>query len=174
MCSISIHTPKKGVTVSLIPFQMSEKFQSTLPRREWLKFPCCSVQQGNFNPHSQEGSDQSVISPQFLITNFNPHSQEGSDDIFTPLQLSPVISIHTPKKGVTTGIGRMWIEIFDFNPHSQEGSDDLNNGIGKVMFYISIHTPKKGVTYFHQLSCQAWIISIHTPKKGVTAISSSA
>ena len=45
---------------------------------------------------------------------------------------------------------------------------DINSKTFPI-YSISIHTPKKGVTYFHQLSCQAWIISIHTPKKGVTS-----
>ena len=144
--SISIHTPAKGVTrggdnmqwfiidfnphsregsdlrfypqvLKLLVFQSTLprrewlrsctgfpayiSFQSTLPRREWQVFPCCFVYLYNFNPHSREGSDK-------------------QGDGWTS---SPQISIHTPAKGVTP---------FTFV--------DYEN------WQISIHTPAKGVT----------------------------
>ena len=55
------------------------------------------------------------------------------------------ISIHTPAKGVTTGLMAVAVAKANFNPHSREGSDEATYQKRKQE-YISIHTPAKGVT----------------------------
>ena len=55
---ISIHTPTKGATGSLLPYQNGIN---------------------NFNPHSHEGSDWQARGSRRLYNHFNPHSHEGSD-----------------------------------------------------------------------------------------------
>ena len=80
------------------------KFQSTLPRREWRGCRTwCRSYRNNFNPHSREGSD---AFPNYYSIIFE-------------------ISIHTPAKGVTN-LGRQTdTPNIDFNPHSREGSDQI-------------------------------------------------
>ena len=55
----------------------------------------------DFNPHSREGSDETIKDSHKSAINFNPHSREGSDGALDE------------KKGKQK----------DFNPHSREGSD---------------------------------------------------
>ena len=122
---ISIHTPAKGVTLSVV---------------------CLGFIRLDFNPHSREGSDDygkgkhigreriSIHTPAKGVTGgnvpetetgvyFNPHSREGSDSM---LHCRSSFSIY-------------------FNPHSREGSDRVFAGLGAYVG-ISIHTPAKGVT----------------------------
>ena len=100
--------------------------------------------------------------------NFNPHSQEGSDGTRRKdCGALYRISIHTPKKGVTWKVFKIFLWYNDFNPHSQEGSDN-SPGAKTSESIISIHTPKKGVTSWQERKLRWWNISIHTPKKGVT------
>ncbi len=155
---ISIHTPKKGVTIcSWFRLLLFNGFQSTLPRREWLlRFPfslhlqifqstlprrewhvpyIAPAVKSYFNPHSQEGSDLSFLYVSTSFFYFNPHSQEGSDDqINHKIELVTTISIHTPKKGVTTMYVFAPDPLSNFNPHSQEGSDKTI-----VLFFLSIN-----------------------------------
>ena len=81
-----------------------------------------------------------------IFKNFNPHSREGSDGRLLKKMGSRYISIHTPAKGVTTGVSQL---------------------TGKIT--ISIHTPAKGVTISVVLIRNIKRISIHTPAKGVTS-----
>ena len=69
----------------------------------------------------------------------------GLDHIIFWPDRHPVVSIHTPMKGVT----RSRIE-------------QLNREI------VSIHTPMKGVTAQPVLKSRSGGVSIHTPMKGVT------
>ena len=55
--AISIHTPAKGVTYLNIVNTDKTEFQSTLPRREWLRTVSYVHVSAYFNPHSREGSD---------------------------------------------------------------------------------------------------------------------
>ena len=102
---ISIHTPTKGVTLFRHCYLIYWKFQSTLPRREWLWSARARCLLNNFNPHSHEGSDDGAVIFPFLFqwfqstlprrewrrdkrklhkhSNFNPHSHEGSDLSYT-------------------------------------------------------------------------------------------
>ena len=77
--------------------------------------------------------------------NFNPHTREGCDFYVAPENLTGMISIHTPVKGVT---------------HARH--------LCRPHRVISIHTPVKGVTAGDGEGDRAGGISIHTPVKGVT------
>ena len=79
--TISIHTPTRGVTERL---------------------DCNLMQTKNFNPHSHKGSDTFQLSQNIFLCYFNPHSHKGSDKVSPDKGvLVPVISIHTPTRGVT-------------------------------------------------------------------------
>ena len=68
---ISIHTPAKGVTPELTQDDIyNNGFQSTLPRREWLKAMENTHRRNNFNPHSREGSDAGGVKVLFSTTRF--------------------------------------------------------------------------------------------------------
>ena len=54
---------------------------------------------------------------------FNPHTHEGCDCRSGTIHLHFLVSIHTPTKGVTSGIPRQ-----------------------AFLCHVSIHTPTKGVT----------------------------
>ena len=55
---ISIHTPAQGVTnLYWMILILLNRFQSTLPHREWLDFIIYTFPKINFNPHSRTGSD---------------------------------------------------------------------------------------------------------------------
>ena len=107
-----------------------------------------SVQDGNFNPRSREGSDS------FSIVRI----------IFKP------ISIHAPAKGATNMQVMTILNSDDFNLRSREGSDvviifsflcftyfnprsregsDLYTVHRQNTGYISIHAPAKGATHFY-------------------------
>ena len=123
------------------------KFQSTLPRREWQKPDPCMT----------ELTEISIHTPAKGVT----------ENVKKRIQRF-FISIHTPAKGVTwltEGKGEMFT---DFNPHSREGSDGIMTERDIAFVKISIHTPAKGVTIFIKKHIFNSWISIHTPAKGVT------
>ncbi len=125
---ISIHTPKKGVT--MVRYD-----------------PVCGM--GNFNPHSQEGSDGT--------------RRKDCGALYR-------ISIHTPKKGVTWKVFKIFLWYNDFNPHSQEGSDGACNPEHPTHWLFQSTLPRREwlwITLNFSICCK---ISIHTPKKGVTPL----
>ena len=77
--NISIHTPTQGVTLPVSSLSGIKRFQSTLPRREWL--PHCASRYSGFpfqstlprrEWHASGSSDT-------ILFYFNPHSHAGSD-----------------------------------------------------------------------------------------------
>ena len=99
---ISIHAPAKGATYFPFVPGVSERFQSTLPRRERRKYNCAEAAENNFNPRSREGSDCECKCSYQRLHYFNPRSREGSDVFFSAFSSSEeVISIHAPAKGAT-------------------------------------------------------------------------
>ena len=124
--AISIHTPARGVTMSLVLlFMVFCKISIHTPARgvtEVTSFFC--VFSIYFNPHSRKGSDYLHTAKKRRKNHFNPHSRKGSD-IKVSFQCINVsrISIHTPARGVTGDI------------------ETLQSGVT-----ISIHTPARGVT----------------------------
>ena len=104
----------------------------------------------------------------------------------------PIVSIHTPTKGVTW-FQRKSVPLHHcFNPHTHEGCDIILFLVVLFVNHVSIHTPTKGVTllplcknirrfsfnpHTHE-GCDSINlnymfmdkVSIHTPTKGVTRI----
>ena len=170
--TISIHTPTQGVTFFprfldlLIQYfnphshagsdekdislqNLQDRFQSTLPRREWRCY-------------------RKWYWMRYIFQSTLPRREWLSLSLSTTLSVP--ISIHTPTQGVTT---KKWILLFliwfqstlprrewrntiylpfitpmYFNPHSHAGSDYLKLKNKPLTYYISIHTPTQGVTAF--------------------------
>ncbi len=121
--------------------------------------------------------------------NFNPHTREGCDSSMMCCILWCPISIHTPAKGVTLNANHTKASMRNFNPHTREGCDvtrqlrfslicDFNphtrEGCDSVpVLYPSIslnfnpHT-REGCDHTHVIVATHTKISIHTPAKGVT------
>ena len=143
---ISIHTPAKGVTFDSGIISLSFRFQSTLPRREWLS--CWMMQ------HRQWIFQSTLPRREWLYLDEKRHESISFQStlprrewreqalfyyarrwisIHTPAKgvtsssgsttVIFFISIHTPAKGVTNTGGISMIENVNFNPHSREGSD---------------------------------------------------
>ena len=144
--SISIHTPKKGVTV--IGFHDVNPIGISIhtPKKGvtfWLAW--LLLRFGNFNPHSQEGSDPVPASAPAHCYNFNPHSQEGSDIFGILIWYAFFLFQSTLPRREWPNSLPLLVLLIDFNPHSQEGSD-MDVCPLRHASIISIHTPKKGVT----------------------------
>ena len=146
---ISIHTPAKGVTTPATLATRTAKFQSTLPRREWLLvahvkwcFEHISIHTPAKGVTIQAVSGQltieiSIHTPAKGVT--QPEVYNTPDDkisIHTPakgvtkrfslfVSMLP-ISIHTPAKGVTSAGSKRPKRESYFNPHSREGSDMMD------------------------------------------------
>ena len=54
---------------------------------------------------------------------FNPHTHEGCDLIVASALFKPIVSIHTPTKGVTYENYASMSPFTGFNPHTHEGCD---------------------------------------------------
>ena len=121
---ISIHTPARGVTATLIQ---------------------CSPQFRQFNPHSRKGSDicQNHLPVHRIISIHTPARRVTLRGL-RGTRLA-AISIHTPARGVTILYFPHKYCIFYFNPHSRKGSD-LSVTHNQLVCMISIHTPARGVT----------------------------
>ena len=137
---ISIHTPTQGVTRQKRQQTAAQKFQSTLPHREWrliqvmlqIKFTFQSTlphrewlgswyirpMPRHFNPHSHTGSDKPVAVYVKRLQHFNPHSHTGSD--------KKVIKDKCPN--------------CDFNPHSHTGSDCSIYGPTGIIIHFNPHS----------------------------------
>ena len=173
MTAISIHTPTKGATCLNI----------YKPRKD-----------GNFNPHSHEGSDYRSRTRPTMITVFQstlPRRERQS--IRADENKRKIISIHTPTKGATIRIGGYLRWDLNFNPHSHEGSD-ANLELLCIIFSIFQSTlPRRErqnckfcrsmqLLYFNPHSHEGSdvsdlmlvgliiLISIHTPTKGATKL----
>ena len=101
-CSISIHTPTKGVTAvrtlhRLLYFYFNPHSHKGSDEGSRGK----KIKSRNFNPHSHKGSDNTARARSSLPCDFNPHSHKGSDVSWLLIILCKIISIHTPTKGVT-------------------------------------------------------------------------
>jgi len=149
MCSISIHTPVKGVTCV-------EQARCNTVRRISIHTPVKGVT-----------AERRIYRRDQVISIHTP--VKGVTAIGGYRCNNRIISIHTPVKGVTN-LGPMWSsQHTDFNPHTREGCDGLlfpwrmllggnfnphtREGCDdRIVFQpddgpqISIHTPVKGVT----------------------------
>ena len=76
---ISIHAPTNGATTLLRQDCSSSLFQSTLRRTERQRISECNGHHDNFNPRSDERSDNHKQPIFKKDENFNPRSDERSD-----------------------------------------------------------------------------------------------
>ena len=121
---VSIHTPTKGVTLLQIAMRIIKMFQSTHPRRVWLKAHCSFKQNFMFQSTHPRRVWLRVRWMTYSSRSFNPHTHEGCDG-----SLNLVVSFH-----------------YRFNPHTHEGCDIITND-SLLKWSVSIHTPTKGVTF---------------------------
>ena len=126
---ISIHTPAKGVTQSVSSRTMLKPFQSTLPRREWLRLLLHSVRSTHFNPHSREGSDQHIfwISTDSRSFQSTLPRREWHILLFTISFTNEEFQSTLPRREWRI-IHRQIVQMLHFNPHSREGSDAMSHG----------------------------------------------
>ena len=95
------HTHEGCDAKYLQPANFVIKFQSTHPRRVWLHNMVMRVLLICFNPHTHEGCDTTTIEHSSDYFSFNPHTHEGCDCKISDSDYVPIVSIHTPTKGVT-------------------------------------------------------------------------
>ena len=144
---ISIHTSAKEVTLSFAQIFEIYKFQSTLPRRKWLKTiqpirKCTKFQSTlprrkwpKYMPIDQKmyTEFQSTLPrrkwlwnsciKEGIIEDFNPHFREGSD-CSADGAYAPVTEFQStlPRRKWRTNVC-IYVLIIHFNPHFREGSD---------------------------------------------------
>ena len=145
-CSVSIHTPTKGVTGRIFTWFHFSQFQSTHPRRVWLSYTYIIINHVGFNPHTHEGCDLATKFANMSIFSFNPHTHEGCDlalhhriikvaafQSTHPRRVwpNPSFLIVFTDKFQSTHPRRVWrlplwkrrVCQFRFNPHTHEGCD---------------------------------------------------
>ena len=95
--------------------------------------------------------------------NFNPRSREGSDQTGSPPGSCLTISIRAPARGATI-IRRQegWQRSY-FNPRSREGSDDQGYK-GRGRRRISIRAPARGATPVQIISGSSWQFQSALPR----------
>ena len=143
---VSIHTPTQGVTflyicnVFRICFNPHThagcdpkcrtfmkpiiKFQSTHPRRVWLRFRHCLKESLTcFNPHTHAGCDRSGRFTLCCSMDVSIHTPtQGVTTLAAVNSRNPRVSIHTPTQGVTQAeVWKVWHR--SFNPHTHAGCD---------------------------------------------------
>ena len=80
---------------------------------------------------------------------------------------TPLVSIHTPTKGVTGwSLCFFWSRLVSIHTPTK----GVTAGSGNIVRFckVSIHTPTKGVTPSCKVYRHSCEVSIHTPTKGVT------
>ena len=99
---ISIHTPAKGVTIYQT-WKCSPQAISIHTPAKGVTYgvQADSIETGNFNPHSREGSDNDSKDSQYALTiSIHTPAKGVTLPFIITTNLTP-ISIHTPAKGVT-------------------------------------------------------------------------
>ena len=187
---VSIHTPTQGVTKLRLLCFGSSWFQSTHPRRVWLRSPDRISSPSKFQsthprrvwrtatwyllfsrvsihtPTQGVTPGRSIKSSMCRFQSTHPRRVWHSP-LWYP-RLSMPVSIHTPTQGVTNITIRTG-SIHSFNPHTHAGCDNFDL-IDMFDFRVSIHTPTQGVTRREMVLYSFSWVSIHTPTQGVTQI----
>ena len=170
-CSISIHAPTRGATISQAPNGNIYIFQSTLP----------------------QGERQTITSATEVVQNISIHAPtRGATYCFYDTARLLYISIHAPTRGATKEYrpsegsvilfqstlpqgerqrpgGTAWKSSY-FNPRSHKGSDLHTPGLcfDRIKFQSTLPQGER-LTYTSIYQANA-IISIHAPTRGATAI----
>ena len=143
-------------------------FQSTHPRRVWLRFRHCLKESLTcFNPHTHAGCDRSGRFTLCCSMDVSIHTPtQGVTTLAAVNSRNPRVSIHTPTQGVTQAeVWKVWHR--SFNPHTHAGCDNRSSRPSPVL-RVSIHTPTQGVTPLWRYALWGYTVSIHTPTQGVT------
>ena len=145
-------------------------FQSTHPRRVWLKVIIIRVMITLFqstHPRRVWHQDKLPKAKYLKFQSTHPRRVWPTDGQRSAAGF--LVSIHTPTKGVTLCSSCIWGRSTCFNPHTHEGCDVRIWSLLDI-WIVSIHTPTKGVTWCFCLSPKVPRVSIHTPTKGVTLL----
>ena len=143
---VSIHTPTQGVTISFDGYLLNRQFQSTHPRRVWLR----------------------IAYEKVGIINVSIHTPTQGVTLDIHLSYTEiVVSIHTPTQGVTVP-GFLRLSLYRcFNPHTHAGCDYTFREGYLIGFSFNPHT-HAGCDLYEPVSLPKSIVSIHTPTQGVT------
>ena len=169
LLNISTHTPARGVTkygcVAIRPLPIS----THTPARGVTDTNMLYLNhQRNFYSHAREGRDTPGGFPPAQILHFYSHAREGRDGASSSPNSQPVISTHTPARGVTAYFAaNHWMRSY-FYSHAREGRDAPSFRYSTKYYAISTHTPARGVTKRRKLQTETDGISTHTPARGVT------
>ena len=148
---VSIHTPTQGVTISFDGYLLNRQFQSTHPRRVWLR----------------------IAYEKVGIINVSIHTPTQGVTLDIHLSYTEiVVSIHTPTQGVTVP-GFLRLSLYRcFNPHTHAGCDisQYPNSTLSSGFNPHTHAGCDGAGTGHTRQDP---VSIHTPTQGVTLCSMS-
>ena len=164
-------------------------FQSTHPRRVWLRFRHCLKESLTcFNPHTHAGCDRSGRFTLCCSMDVSIHTPtQGVTTLAAVNSRNPRVSIHTPTQGVTQAeVWKVWHR--SFNPHTHAGCDtgrsleslaqefqsthprrvwpSASTYIASVSMFQSTHPRRVWLETPTGSSCQP--VSIHTPTQGVT------
>ena len=145
---VSIHTPTQGVTCSrsvLLAYLL--RFQSTHPRRVWLKSGSLSNDISPVSIHTPtQGVTTGALPFRYRNESFNPHTHAGCDfdNAFVAINVSRFQSTH-PR--------RVWLyyTLLDMFAHGFQSTHPRRvwlflRGYTYREISVSIHTPTQGVT----------------------------
>ena len=102
----------------------------------------------NFNPRSDERSDNFLRNIKIYLWHFNPRSDERSDLLTFQYQTTMIMLFQSTLRR-TERLVQQGLNILrsDFNPRSDERSDDISKHIKTDQYrHISIHAPTNGAT----------------------------
>ena len=120
--NVSIHTPTQGVTKKILFSFGSLRFQSTHPRRVWLKYTSLFQTSSVFQSTHPRRVWRALSWWLCYAHSFNPHTHAGCDIFNTEVQVLSKVSIHTPTQGVTF-VKQEYSLLTGFNPHTHAGCD---------------------------------------------------
>ena len=116
-------------------------FQSTHPRRVWLRFRHCLKESLTcFNPHTHAGCDRSGRFTLCCSMDVSIHTPtQGVTTLAAVNSRNPRVSIHTPTQGVTQAeVWKVWHR--SFNPHTHAGCDQVLQHISLPYRCFNPHT----------------------------------
>ena len=141
---VSIHTPTQGVTI-MAQFNnlLLTAFQSTHPRRVWLREAFRFGILARFNPHTHAGCDRILRAVHRTPQSFNPHTHAGCDFDQLGMQAVPALFQSTHPRRVWLRVGCL-VEYFTcFNPHTHAGCDFDQLGMQAVPALFQSTHPRR-------------------------------
>ena len=167
---ISIHTPTKGATITLLfIFLALQVFQSTLPQRERPGTFYINIYAFLFQstlPQRERRSRCRRSKRSFKFQSTLPQRERRLDT--STHKATGFISIHTPTKGATEQKQLLSLCKIYFNPHSHKGSDGCKRLAERFDNNFNPHSHKGSDRRRCSRKNRSYGISIHTPTKGAT------